>query len=68
MALASVELRRIGDRGRGHFGIPDVNGPFIYAVLEAQGCDVDFLGAMEDNGQIAAEKILSRLQGRQGRR
>ncbi|OAT02701.1 uncharacterized protein BDCG_17731 [Blastomyces dermatitidis ER-3] len=40
----------IGDRGRGHFGIPDVNGPFIYAVLEAQGCDVDFLGAMEDNG------------------
>ncbi|OJD24438.1 hypothetical protein ACJ73_04205 [Blastomyces percursus] len=45
---------RCGGRGgRGDVGIPDVNGPFIWA--------------MEDNDGLAAEKILSRLQERQGR-
>ncbi|KKZ67896.1 hypothetical protein EMCG_06425 [[Emmonsia] crescens] len=66
------ELIKAGDKSPPKFssttasgGIPDVNGPYISATLEEQGCDVDFLEVIEDNSEIAAKKVISHLQ--QGR-
>jgi molybdopterin molybdotransferase len=44
--------------------IPDTNGPYISTMLKDLGLHVDFLGVIEDDAAIAAEKISRCLKQR----
>ncbi|KAL1876773.1 hypothetical protein Plec18167_005182 [Paecilomyces lecythidis] len=42
--------------------IMDINGPCITATLMDWGCDVDFLGVIDDNASAVSGKLMRRLQ------
>jgi molybdenum cofactor synthesis domain-containing protein len=44
--------------------IEDVNGPYIYAVLESLGYETRFLGVIDDNSPAATQEIGHHLQQR----
>ncbi|KAJ9405740.1 hypothetical protein DTO045G8_6573 [Paecilomyces variotii] len=45
--------------------IMDINGPCITATLTDWGCDVDFLGVIDDNASAVSGRIMQQLQLRE---
>ncbi|KAJ9195659.1 hypothetical protein DTO164E3_6735 [Paecilomyces variotii] len=45
--------------------IMDINGPCITATLTHWGCDVDFLGVIDDNASAVSGRIMQQLQLRE---
>jgi molybdenum cofactor synthesis domain-containing protein len=58
------ELLPEDESNQGH-RINDVNGPYLSAVLEDLGYDPYFLGVLEDDAALAAQKIKRHLEHQQ---